>query len=105
MAESKHQIEFTFNPVVVPQADGSFLIRPGKPVPGRAKLSIMDAAKKTGLSKATIYRLYDSGLIQGERPSPKKIWIYLDSLQAHLEKCGDPEVWTPEMREQFSKAI
>lgn len=91
MGKGEEQIQFTFTPVVVPQGDGSYLVRPGKPV---GKLSLSAAAKRAGLSRTTLWRLYDCGLVAGERPSPRKILIYADSLEAHLKGTReDPEYW------------
>jgi hypothetical protein len=101
--EEQKQIQFTFAPVVVPQGDGSFIVRPGKPV---VKLSLRDAAKRTGLSRTTVYRLYDSGLVKGERPSPRKIFVYADSLEEHLRKSQDAEFWSRgDAHKRFFSAI
>lgn len=104
MAEKAEQFQFTFQPTVTAQGDGSFVIRPGKPV---EKLSLRQAARKTGLSRTTIYRLYDAGFIKGDRLSPRKIFIFADSLEAHLKSCREnPEFWEQEdRRARFLKAI
>lgn len=90
MPNGEEQFQFTFQPVVTPQGDGSFVIRPGKPV---EKLSLRQAAKRAGCSRTTIYRLYDAGILKGDRPSPRKIFIFADSLEEHLKKCADAEYW------------
>jgi hypothetical protein len=92
-----------FNPTLVPQGDGSFLVKAGKPV---VKLSLRDAAKRSGLSRSTLYRLYESGLVKGERPSPRKIFVYADSLQEHLSKCQDAEYWDQsDRRRSYAMAL
>jgi hypothetical protein len=96
----------SFVPTVLPQGDGSFVVKAGKPLMGRQKLLIRDAAKRCGLSTSTLWRLYDCGLIEGERPSPRKTFIYLDSLEAHLKASADQEYWDkPERREQYLKSV
>jgi len=92
-AESK----MTFQPTVTPQGDGSFVIRPGKPV---AKLTLRQAAKRAGCSRTTIYRLYNTGILKGDRPSPRKIFIFADSLEQHLTNCQDPEFWQGDARQK-----
>ena len=52
-------------------------------------------------SRDTIYRLFHSGLVTGERQSPRKILIDADSLQGHLEAVRVPGFWTPERRRQY----
>jgi len=105
MANGEHnQIQFSFAPVVIPQGDGSYLVRPGKPIPGRERISIAEAAKRFGPSRATLLRLLESGLIQGERPSPRKIFIFVDSLEAHLKASGDPEFWSDQTRHKAFRA-
>jgi len=89
----------TFDPAVTAQGDGSYLIRAGKPI---AKLSIKAAAKIAGVSRSTIYRLYDCGLLKGERVSPRKIVITAASLQEHLTNARDGEDWQqPERRQRY----
>lgn len=85
--------EVRFNPTVIPQGDGSFIIRPGKPIFGREKITIAEAARRFGTSKGTMHRLYDCGLVEGERPSPRKTLLYADSLERHFNATRDLEFW------------
>lgn len=96
--------KMVFLPTAVPQGDGSFLIRPGKPV---EKLTLAQAAKRSGLSRSTIYRLYDAGFLKGERLSPRKIFVFADSISDHLKACREnPEFWEQkEIRKKFRKAL
>jgi hypothetical protein len=80
----------TYLPTAVPQGDGSLVIRPGKPL---EKLTLRQAAKRAGCSRTTIYRLWDAGILKGDRPSPRKIFIFSDSLESHLENCLDAQFW------------
>jgi hypothetical protein len=59
--EDQKQIQFFFTPIVVPQGDGSFVVKPGKPTVGRKKLLIAAAADRAGVSEDTIRRLLDAG--------------------------------------------
>jgi excisionase family DNA binding protein len=80
----------TYLPIAIPQGDGSSIIRPGKPLD---KLTLRQAAKRAGCSRTTIYRLYQAGFLKGDRPSARKIFIFADSLEQHLENCKNPEFW------------
>ena len=93
------QATFCFTTTLIPQGDGSYLLKPGKPL---SRLSLREAAKRTGLSRTTIYRLWDCGLVRGERPSPRKIYVFLDSLEEHLNKTQDGEFWVDARKKQFA---
>ena len=83
---------------LVPNRDGSY-----RAVPRQAgrKVPVTVAAREANCSIATIYRLYYGGLVVGERPTPRKIMIDLDSLQAHLKAASDPDYWTGERRDKY----
>jgi len=102
--ESPNQTTFHFEPTITPRGDGTFNINPGKPIPGRKKLTVCEAAKKANVSEDTILRLRESGLIEGEQPSPRKIFIYEDSLDAHIKRTRDLEFWDSK-RQLYLKAI
>ena len=89
------QILFAFVPSVTPQGDGSFIIRPGKP---RRLLTVLEAALRAHCSTDTIYRLIDFGLVEFERPSPRKILVIAESLEEHLARTRDPEFWAERRR-------
>src|SRR5579862_5369456 len=90
---------------IVPQGGGAYLVKPGKPLLGRAKLTIAEAAARANLSPDTILRLYDAGLVTGERPTPRKTFIFIDSLDAHLQASHDQEYWDQnDRRTRFKKA-
>ena len=89
-------------PEVLPQGDGSVLVKPGKPV---SKLTVAQAAELAHCSVWGIYRLHDAGLIQGERPLPRRTLIYADSLLAHLASTRDLEYWEkPTNRRRYVRA-
>ena len=86
---------------LVPNGDGSYRAVPRQP---KSQLSVTEAARAANCSRGTIYRLYNSDLITGERRTPRKIMISLSSLQAHLEAVRDPGFWTEERKRKFEQA-
>lgn len=85
---------------LVPNRDGSYRAVPQQP-PSR-KVSVSEAAHLANCSTATIYRLYMSNLVAGERATPRKIMIDLESLRSYLEAARDPDFWTEARRLQYS---
>lgn len=55
MSQPAEQLQFHFPAQIIPRSDGSYLIRPGKPVPIDADCSPKEAAKIIGCSRNTIY--------------------------------------------------
>jgi hypothetical protein len=88
-----NQITFSFAPEIIPQGGGSYLVKPGKPIVGRRKLTTTQAAEMSGISADSIRRLYSEGFIEGERPSPGRILVYADSVQTHCDRTRDQEFW------------
>ena len=82
----------------VPQGDGSYRAIPRKPLD---KVTVREAVRLSNYSRDTIYRLYNSGFITGERQSPRRILIHVASLQAHILAARDPGFWTPERRLRY----
>jgi hypothetical protein len=70
--EEQKQIQFFFTPMVVPQGDGSFVVKPGKPTVGRKKLLIAAARGSRPAFRRTrfIRRLLDAGLLEGRAAEP-----------------------------------
>jgi len=85
--------DVAFSPQLIPQGDGSFLIKPGRPLLGRRRLTVKEAAAKAGVSTDTIYRLLDEGLLEGQHPSPRRTLVFEDSLNKHLQLTEDREFW------------
>jgi excisionase family DNA binding protein len=95
--------KLTFLPTAVPQGDGSIVVRPGKPLD---RLTLRQAAKRAGCSRNTIYRLYHAGILKGERPGPRKIFIFADSLEQHLESCQDKQFWNRgSVRKKYKRSL
>ena len=82
----------------VPLGDGSYRAVPQTPV---VLASITEAARLTGKSRDTIYRLFQSGLVDGVQVSPGKIEINMASLRAHYEKRRGPGTWSADCRRQY----
>ncbi len=83
---------------LVPLGDGSYKAVPRKP---KQKVSVKEAARIANYPLASIYRLFDAGFIQGERLSPRKIMIHVETLHAHLEAVRDPDFWTRDRRDRY----
>lgn len=71
----------------------SSILRSAPSAARREKITPRIAAQRASLSIWDIYRLWNGGYIEGERPTPHKILIYADSLTAHLEATRDPAFW------------
>lgn len=74
--ESEDQLEWSeFKPIVqfptiaIPQSDGSFIIKPGKPQVISGEVGCTQAAKLVGLSASRIMQLCSEGKIQARQPS------------------------------------
>ncbi len=87
---------------LLPTGDGSFRAVPQKPL---VMASITQAARTTGISRDTIYRLYKAGFVAGDQPSPKKIRIDMTSLQTHRRESLREGYWTPERRTRYLTGI
>lgn len=87
---------------LLPAGDGSFRAVPQKPL---VMASITQAARITGISRDTIYRLYKAGFIAGDQPSPKKIRVDMTTLQTHRRESLKEGFWTPERRNRFLTGI
>ena len=87
---------------LLPAGDGSFRAVPQKPL---VLASITQAARSSGLSRDTIYRLYKAGFIAGDQPSPKKIRIDMASLQTHRRESLKEGFWTPARLDRYRTGI
>ena len=63
-----------FEPTVIPQGNGEFLIKPGKPIVEQAtdEIALPKAARELGLSIRYMEQLCELGHIQHRRKSAKK---------------------------------
>lgn len=54
-------MDCTFSSVVVPQADGSYLVKPGKPIITGDEIPVNTAAKILGLSERRVLSMIEEG--------------------------------------------
>ena len=85
-------------PEVVRLPDGTFNVRPSKPV---VKCSVRQAARITGTKRCNIYKLIEAGMIEFERPSPRKLLVFLESLTEHLAASKQADYWTADRRLKY----
>lgn len=96
------QLNFTFLPVLQRTGPDSFVVKAWKP---SRTITVREAAKLAGCSTDTIRRLASCGIIQTERPSPRKTLVLTESFHAYLEARKDPEFWNDERRKAFAAAL
>ena len=56
---------------VLPRADGTLLVIPGKPVQRQEKITVQAAMKLLGKSKATVYRYIQEGHLTARQIVPR----------------------------------
>lgn len=59
------QLEFEFPAVVTPRGDGTWLVKPGRPVPRPEEIDTVEAAKLLKVTRKTVLRYVDEGLLTG----------------------------------------
>lgn len=60
----RQQIQFSFAaPTVIPQGDGSYLVKPGKPVVGRKMLTVTETARELAVTEQHVQDLIEEGRI------------------------------------------
>lgn len=80
-------------------ADGSYLLKPKKPV---LRASARDTAKATGISAKTLARLAEAGFVRCCRPTERLPMYYPAEVEAFIRVTErDPDYWTPERRRQY----
>ena len=83
-------------------ADGSYLIKPGKPI---LHASAKQTAKMTNLSPKTLARLAESGFIRVAFPTPRIPQYFPQEVMAFIQKTIDePNYWTAARRAQYGLA-
>lgn len=60
-------------------------------LPDKSLYTVNEACEHLSVSRATLYRLVNSGLLEVRRPMPRTTRITRDSIVAHLERGKDPE--------------
>jgi hypothetical protein len=80
-------------------ADGTFLIKPGKPV---QRGTTNQVAKATGIGYKTLIRLADAGFLRRAQPSPGLSFFYYAEVEALIRRTErDPDFWTTVRREAY----
>ncbi len=87
-------------PTVLPQSNGTFLLKPGKPI---REMTVKQAMGFLGVGKTSVYTLLNSGMLPHRRPLPSKILIPVDALEAYRHKTNDPEYWDGKPRPSYRK--
>jgi hypothetical protein len=78
--------------IKIPQSDGSFLIKPGVPIPCNDDVSVQRFSKMTGLRVRQIYELCEEGSIDHRRltPAPRsRIRIPRSEIARYLQFKGN----------------
>ena len=65
------QLEFEFPAVITPRGDGTYLVKPGRPVARAVEIDVQAAARILGKTRHTIYRYIDEGLLTGLQTMPR----------------------------------
>jgi excisionase family DNA binding protein len=87
---------FRIPAIVTPQSDGSWLVKPGKPVlDDEEERTPKQAAAYLKLGLSTVYDLVEIGKLASRRPSPFKILIPLSALREYKAASRDPEFHQP----------
>jgi len=71
MSKDKPQPEFEFPTVIVPQGNGAFLLKPGKPVPKEKLITTAEAAKILRCSEDSVHRYRSEALLTGHQIAPR----------------------------------
>lgn len=80
----------SFTPIMVPQGDGSVLVRPGRPV---AEVTPIQAARMLQISRSAVYEMLQAGELPCRRPRRRKILIPSDAIEDWKRRTADPEFW------------
>jgi len=84
-----------YEPVLVPQGNGEFLVKPGRPivVNGTEEVSTAEFARLTGLSQRHITTLCDEGRIVARKrsPLPKSEWLIRASEVSRFRTITESE--------------
>ena len=91
-----------FPPLVMQLADGSYLLKPGRPI---QRATARETAKMTKLSPKTLARLAEAGFIRRAMPTPRlPMYFPAEVIRFIRQTEKDPDFWTEERRKQFGLA-
>jgi excisionase family DNA binding protein len=84
------QLEFHFPAIVTPRGDGTWLVKPGRPVPRPALVSTSSAARILGVHRKTVLRYVDEGLLTATQAKPRaRVRLHRLEVEALAEKRRD----------------
>ena len=92
-SDERQQLNFSFSPTVIPQGNGDYLVRPGKPICEPIEYSVKQAAKELRICLTSAYQLIYEGRLSCRRPRPRKIWIAAEDVKRFKEATRDSEFW------------
>jgi excisionase family DNA binding protein len=84
-ASGQLEIQFSFEPTVVPQGDGSYLVRAGKPIVGARVLTVAQAARRWAVTEQHVVNLIDGGDLAATNigAGERKYWrIKIEDVEA-----------------------
>lgn len=97
------QLHLVFGPPQrIPQGDGAYLIKPGRPV---EMVTVRQACEMLGLKKTAVYTLIAMGELPVECPAPKKTLIPAEAIERHRAKTRDPEYWERQRQEKKTQRL
>lgn len=74
-------------------------------MPEKTLFTVKEVGEHLSISRATVYRLIDSGLLEVRRPTPRATRITRDSIAAHLERGKDRETVRLAMNEAQARKV
>lgn len=74
-------------------------------LPEKTLFTVKETCEHLAISRATLYRLIDSGLLEVRRPMPRSTRITRDSIAAHLERGKDREAIRRAMTEAQARKV
>lgn len=91
-SQREDQLALSFaSPSILPDGGGGWIVKAGKPI---AEFTPFQFGKAMGISRSTVYRLLDAGIIaEVRRPSPRKILIGAGAAEKFRQDTRDPEFW------------
>jgi len=79
------EIQFSFEPTVLPQGDGSYVVRPGRPIVGARVLTVAQVAQRWVVTEQHVVNLIDGGDLAATNigAGERKYWrIRIEDVEA-----------------------
>lgn len=72
-----------FPPQVTPRGDGTFLVKPGRPVVAESRITVKEACRLLRCSRDSIYRYVNEGLLTASQVKPNaRLWLVRSEVLA-----------------------